>query len=225
MTYSSLIADYLGEGLAANRPATLNIAPTALGLYFAADTGVTSAWNGTGWVTVSAGQALSAVGQGLTITSAGTVALGPLGPGVSINSGTIVAQWQGGTVTALGAGLANTGGTITATGTAGVSSVVVSPSAFLNGGTITSSGTISSPNLAAQSLIGNAGTTAAAAGTIAIGTGLTLAPTGTLSATGAGGSFSAAIFAATNLSSLPTSNPGGGLPWLNNGLLTVGTPQ
>ena len=28
-----------------------------------------------------------------------------------------------------------------------------------------------------------------------------------------------------NLSTLPTSDPGGGKPWLNNGFLMVGTPS
>lgn len=37
-----------------------------------------------------------------------------------------------------------------------------------------------------------------------------------------GGAFSAAIFEATNLSSLPTSNPGNGQPWINGGALWVG---
>jgi hypothetical protein len=41
---------------------------------------------------------------------------------------------------------------------------------------------------------------------------------------GTGGGFTEAIFAATNLSGLPTADPGGGLPWLNNGFVAVGTP-
>lgn len=72
----------------------------------------------------------------------------------------------------------------TGAGTGTVTSVIIAPSAFLNAGTITNAGTISSPNLAAQSLIGNAGTTAAAAGAIAIGPGLTLTAAGTLETTG-----------------------------------------
>lgn len=54
----------------------------------------------------------------------------------------------------------------------------------------------------------------------AIGAGLTLNASGTLSATAV--SLTEANFAALNLSTLPTSNPGGGLPWLNSGVLTVG---
>jgi hypothetical protein len=47
---STLIVDYLGEGPAASRPASLPIAATALGIYFATDTGAVSYWNGTAWV-------------------------------------------------------------------------------------------------------------------------------------------------------------------------------
>lgn len=55
MTFSAVLTDYLGVGLAANRPATPAIAPTALALYLATDTGVLSAWNnGTStWITVT----------------------------------------------------------------------------------------------------------------------------------------------------------------------------
>ena len=50
--YSTLITDYIGEGLATNRPTTPPIAPSALGLYYATDTGQFSLWNGSGWVNV-----------------------------------------------------------------------------------------------------------------------------------------------------------------------------
>lgn len=53
-----------------------------------------------------------------------------------------------------------------------------------------------------------------------IGAGLTLNAGGTLSATAV--SLTETNFAALNLSTLPTSNPGGGLPWLNAGVMTVG---
>ena len=50
--YTSVLTDYLGEGLASDRPVTLPIAPSALGLYYATDTGQFSLWNGTAWVNV-----------------------------------------------------------------------------------------------------------------------------------------------------------------------------
>ncbi len=53
MANSTVIIDYLGEGLAAARPASLPIAATALGLYFATDTGALSIWNGSAWVSAS----------------------------------------------------------------------------------------------------------------------------------------------------------------------------
>lgn len=47
-------------------------------------------------------------------------------------------------------------------------------------------------------------------------------PTGPTGATGPTGPVSTAVFAALNLSTLPTSDPGGGKVWLNSGVLTVG---
>lgn len=53
MAYSGLIADYLQHGLAASRPVTPNVGAGVLALYYATDTLVTSAWNGTAWINVS----------------------------------------------------------------------------------------------------------------------------------------------------------------------------
>jgi len=39
----------------------------------------------------------------------------------------------------------------------------------------------------------------------------------------ASGGGTSAAFASLDLSSLPTSNPGGGKPWLNGGVLQIGT--
>lgn len=55
MASSSRIIDYLGEGTAASRPASLSIASTALGLYYATDTKVLSLWNGASWDVLSSG--------------------------------------------------------------------------------------------------------------------------------------------------------------------------
>lgn len=58
MAYSSLITDYTGRGLASDRPATLNISPSALGFYYATDTKALWLWNGTGW-DISGGGSIS----------------------------------------------------------------------------------------------------------------------------------------------------------------------
>ncbi|ACI52196.1 conserved hypothetical protein [Gluconacetobacter diazotrophicus PA1 5] len=65
MASSTLIVDYLGEGPAANRPASLSISSAALGIYYATDTKVLSLWNGTGWD--------SATGDGLSPIVSNTV--------------------------------------------------------------------------------------------------------------------------------------------------------
>ncbi len=55
MTTSSIIIDFLGEGTAASRPASLTINPAALGIYYATDTMALSLWNGSGWDSFSGG--------------------------------------------------------------------------------------------------------------------------------------------------------------------------
>lgn len=97
-------------------------------------------------------------GSGGTVTEIDTGA--GLSGGPIVAAGTLFAQWQAGTVTSLGSGITNAGGTLTAT-----------------------PGTI-----AADSLLGNAGTVAAVPGSIAVGSGLTLSTGGTLAATGSGAS-------------------------------------
>lgn len=73
MTFSSVLTDYLGEGLAASRPVTPNVAATALAMYFATDTGNLYAWNGATWIGVV---------TPTTAWNAGTV--NSLGTGLSI---------------------------------------------------------------------------------------------------------------------------------------------
>jgi hypothetical protein len=139
-TYSSVMTDYLGEGVAASRQATPPIAPTALGFYYETDSTALTLWNGTGWVTVSVGQALSSVGAGLTISAAGTVALGTIPAGELMgNAGTVAAAPSGITI---GSGLSlSAAGTLTATGGGGGATTIVA-GAGLTGGTITTSGTV-----------------------------------------------------------------------------------
>ncbi len=46
---SGRLADYLGKGLASARPATLDLHPEAVGLWYSTDTDTLSAWDGTTW--------------------------------------------------------------------------------------------------------------------------------------------------------------------------------
>lgn len=46
---SGRLADYLGKGLASERPATLDLHPEAIGFWYATDTNTLSAWDGTAW--------------------------------------------------------------------------------------------------------------------------------------------------------------------------------
>lgn len=79
MASSTLITDYLGEGLASARPASLSIAAGALGLYRATDTGDISAWTGSAWVTlgvmpsIAAGDLMANTGSGAAVPIATTV--------------------------------------------------------------------------------------------------------------------------------------------------------
>lgn len=52
---SGRLADYLGKGDAADRPASLSLHPEAVGFYYATDTEEWSAWDGSQWVPVVAG--------------------------------------------------------------------------------------------------------------------------------------------------------------------------
>lgn len=51
MAASTLITDYLGEGVASARPALPAIAAGALAIYRATDTGDVSFWDGSAWIT------------------------------------------------------------------------------------------------------------------------------------------------------------------------------
>lgn len=46
---SGRMVDYMGAGLAASRPASLSLTTGALGLWYATDTNVLSAWDGSTW--------------------------------------------------------------------------------------------------------------------------------------------------------------------------------
>ena len=85
--YSSLLTDYIGEGTAASRPATLDIAATALGLYYATDTFVLSLWNGASWVTA------------LTTTAAANYQHSPADPTAPASTSVYAMQGLAGAIT------------------------------------------------------------------------------------------------------------------------------
>lgn len=58
---SGLLVDYLGVGLAADRPVAPDIYTGALALYFATDTGILSGWDGAAWETLSSTGGIVAV--------------------------------------------------------------------------------------------------------------------------------------------------------------------
>lgn len=105
-------------------------------------------------------------------------------------------QWQAGVVHTIGANLTLSGGTLSASG---------SGSSQWNAGTVTVVGSGLTLNLGTISAEWQVGTVTA------IGAGLALS-----------GASLNLDFGNANLSGLPTSNPGGGKPWLNGGVLQVG---
>ena len=54
---SGRLVDYLGKGLLADRPATLDLHPNAIGIWLSTDTGVVTAWDGTAWGPILSGVA------------------------------------------------------------------------------------------------------------------------------------------------------------------------
>lgn len=86
MAFSSILVDYLGEGLASARPATPPISPTALAFYYSTDTLALELWDGSAWVAASSTGTVTSVvaGPGLaggTITNAGTISLATVAAG------------------------------------------------------------------------------------------------------------------------------------------------
>lgn len=138
-------------------------------------------------------QFLTQVGTNGTVLSAqpsfsnlaGTIAASQLLPATGTSLGAVIQ----------GSGISiNAGGTISATGTAGVSSVIAGTG--LAGGTITGTGTISLGTLGAGLLMGNPGTAGAVPTGVTLGTNLSFSG-GTLNAAGGtGGSGVGSIVAA-----------------------------
>jgi len=151
-----------------------------------------------GTLSASGGTVTQIVGaaplSGGTITTSGTLGLNT-GAGVYVAGGTLLGDFQAGTVLAIGSGLALTSNTLAATGGTGTVTQVATTGAGISGGPITTTGTLA--------VEWNAGT-ANALGTglslssntlvpqwqggsvTALGAGVTLA-SGTLSAGGSGG--------------------------------------
>lgn len=212
---SSIISDFLGEGLAASIPTTLDIAAGVLGLYYATDSVVLYAWNGSSFDALAGTGSVTSViaGAGLnggTITVSGTLSLATTGAGRLVgNPGTAAAVYSDVT---LGAGLTlNAGGTLSATGGGSVTSIIAAGG--LAGGTITTAGTVSIAAIAASSLFGNSGTASAVPAAIAIGSHLGFA-TGTLDATGfvssivAGGGLAGGTITSAGTITLGTTGAG-----------------
>lgn len=179
MTTSSLIIDFLGEGLAASRPASLTINSAALGIYYATDTKVVSLWNGSGWDTLSgggSGTVTEIVAAGLltggTITTAGTIGLAAPASGIVVSNGTTISAGS------LSGGLAFSGGTLSLDAATGSvqGGVVIGSGLAVSGGTVSNAGIVELQQ-----------GTISADGTIEVGSGLTLSSGGTLSAAGGGG--------------------------------------
>jgi hypothetical protein len=115
----------------------------------------------------------------------GTLSGFPIGTGLSLSSGSLVATGGGG-----GIGTIVTANGLTANGTAG--------------GTLTANGTIGLETIAATSLFGNAATTAGTMAAVAIGSGLTLSSAGTLSSTSS--SYTAALGVVINSGTIEIEN-------------------
>jgi len=91
--YSGRLIDYLGSGLHSARPASPNIFPGTVGLYWSTDTSELSAWDGSSWAVV-------------TVSGSGVLSLNSLTGALSISAGT-------------GIGVTASGSTVTITNTGG----------------------------------------------------------------------------------------------------------
>ena len=80
MSWSGRLIDYLGQGTAAARPASLTLAPGATGFYFAYDTVAVSVWNSntSAWDAVGGSGSGTVTSVGLTVPSWLTVAGSPV---------------------------------------------------------------------------------------------------------------------------------------------------
>lgn len=131
MTFSSIMANYLGEGLLASRPAAPNISPSTLGLYYATDVSTLYTWTGAAWTAFAGAGTVTSVasGTGLTggpVTTTGTLSL------AAIASHDVLANITGGSAApvantvsdVLDAAIGNTQGDILYRGASGWSVLV-----------------------------------------------------------------------------------------------------
>jgi hypothetical protein len=153
MATSTLITDYLGEGLASARPASLSIAGSALGLYVATDTGALSIWYSGAWHVAGL---LPSIASGDLIANTGTGSAVPIGVSLTSLIDLALGNTQGDIIFRSGTSWAvlapGTSGNVLATQGTGANPHWISPPASgvtsvvagagLNGGTITSTGTI-----------------------------------------------------------------------------------
>jgi hypothetical protein len=168
MAFSALIKDYIGNGLAAARPVTPNVASGVSPFYYATDTDVLSVWDGTAWVAVGGGGGGSGTVTSVAV-SGGTTGLSVTGSPIT-TSGTItlggtlaIANGGTGQTTATAAFNAlvpsqtgqsgkflTTNGSTTSWATAAGSGTVtgITAGTGLTGGTINISGTIGLANTA-----------------------------------------------------------------------------
>jgi hypothetical protein len=79
---STIISEYLGRGLASARPVTPNVPAGVSALYFSTDTGILSAWDGSGWVNVTP----TGGGGALTLVQHTTAARATISSGITLSS-------------------------------------------------------------------------------------------------------------------------------------------
>lgn len=212
MPFSSSILDFLGEGLAADRPVSIPINPAACGLYFATDTLELSVWDSvtTSWLALGTAGSVGTVtevivGAGLTgfptdITNVGTIILAQIaGNELLGNPGTVAATPVG---VHIGTGLSlSAGGTLFASSGSGTVTQINTSGAGISGGPITTTGTLEvewnagTVNTLGTGLNLSSGTLTPnwQDGTVTtIGSGVTVT-SGTLSATGSGGTVTEVV--------------------------------
>ncbi len=115
-TFTTLVGDYVGRGLIANRPATPNIGTTTTALYYATDTTNFYYWSGSAWVLFATGGSGAPGGSNHQIQYNNAGVLG----GIAQTNGQLLIGSTGATpvaasLTAPAAGLTITGGAGTVT--------------------------------------------------------------------------------------------------------------
>jgi hypothetical protein len=90
MTASTLVTDYMGSGVLANRPTTPPITAGATAFYYATDTRAMYQWNGSAWQKMGWGADAAVVATLESTASTSFTDLATVGPAVTINTGTSV---------------------------------------------------------------------------------------------------------------------------------------